>query len=157
MVGVLALDQADVQRQLRGLGQSGQEASGDVGAETTRSREVCVRSHETVAGRFHDDERERLGCEHHAAAVCSTTQEWCECLAEGGPGGVDLGRRLPRVDLEREIEPPGGGELGEQVVEERYTRRDVGLAAAGSDAGAAHSSSRTMSAPSARRRSSIRS
>ena len=85
------------------------------------------------------------------------TEERLERPSDRCAGCIDLGDRLVGLDLEREVEPAGGGELDEEVVEQRHPGGDVRLAAAGNEPGAAHSSARSMSAPSARRRSSMRS
>ena len=77
--------------------------------------------------------------------------------AESGPRGVDLGLRIVGLDLEGEVEPSGAGELAEQVVEHGDSGRDVDRSRALGDPRAAHSSTRSIIAPSAWRRSSIRS
>ena len=157
MVGVLALDQPHVQRERGRVGERGEKACRQVGAETTRAGQVRVRRHERVPRSFDDHHRERLGREHHAAAVRPVLQLGDHCPPDRGSGRVHFGDGLVGLDLEREVEPARDRELGEQVVEERDARGDVHLAAAGCEPGAAHSSPRSISAPSARSRSSIRS
>ena len=143
--------------EMRRLGKGRQKPGGDVRSQSACPREVGIRCHECPSGRFDHHQGERFGGQHHTAAVGSLSQERRDCPPQCGAGSVDLGGRLSRVDLEREIEPSREGQLGEQVIEERDAGRDGRRAAARRDPGAAHSSSRTMSAPSARRRSSIRS
>ena len=157
MIGVLALDQPHVQRERGRLGERGEKAGREVGAETARAGEVGVRGDERVP----DASTTTIA----SASAESITPLPCAPGAssgehrppERGSGRVDLGDRLVGLDLEREIEPARGRELGQQVIEQRDARRDVRLAASGCEPGAAHSSPRSMSAPSARSRSSIRS
>lgn len=77
--------------------------------------------------------------------------------SERRTGRINFGGRLARVDLERQVEAACAGKQREQVVEHREAGCDVALARSGQEAGTAHRSARSMSAPSARSRSSIRS
>ena len=89
--------------------------------------------------------------------VGAGAKQRCERLADRRTGGIDLGDRLVGLDLEREVEATGGGELDEQVVEQGHAGRDIRQAGSRGEPGAAHSSPRSISAPSARSRSSMRS
>ena len=133
------------------------EACREIGAEAARAGEIGIRRDERRAGRLDGHHRERLGREHHPAAVRAGGEQRQEGASDRGSRRIHLGDRLVGLDLEREIEPAGGRELGEQVIEQGHARGDVRLAAAEREPGAAHSSARSMSAPSARRRSSMRS
>ena len=74
-----------------------------------------------------DDHRERLGRQHHAAAVAPGRSSGVSALPDGRPGRVDLGDGLVGLDLEREVEAAGGRELDQQVIEQRHARGDVRL------------------------------
>ena len=94
-------------------------------------------------------------------------QRVVERLSERAPGCRDLRLGLSGRDLEREVERRVLREQSEHVVEHRDTRRDLSLAGAVDvDASvelpglirlAHYASTRSIEAPSARRRSSIRS
>ena len=66
-----------------------------------------------------------------------------------GARGVHLRLGIVRLDLQREVEPAGAGELGQQMVEHRQAGRDVRGPGAVGDARTAHSSARSIDAPSA--------
>ena len=157
VVGVLALDQPHVQRQRGRVGERGEEACGEIGAEPARAGEVGVRGDEGRAGRLDGDHRERLDRDHHPVPVGPGSQQRRERLTDRGPGCIDLGHGLVRLDLEREVEAAGPGKLDQEMVEQRHPGRDVREAGSRCDPGAAHSSPRSISAPSARSRSSMRS
>ena len=144
-------------RQARLLRKAAEEAGGKVRSEAACAGEVGVRGNERSAGTLHDDRREGLVGRRRRLAVRALRQPGRDCPAQRRAGSVDLGLRVVGVDLERDVETGSARELGQQVVEDGNARRDVRRAGAVLDAGAGQSSARSTLAPSARRRSSIRS
>ena len=162
---VLALDQAHVDRQPRRLGEAVEEGGGEVRAQPAglRRGQVRVGDDERPLRDFDDDHRQRLLGRRDAESAAGgavACEQRPERLPERGSGSVDLGLGLVRRDLEPDLEPAGGGELAEQVVEDGDARGDAARAVTAADLGRAllhQSSARSIEAPSARRRSSMRS
>ena len=163
---VLALEQPDVDRQPRGIREPVEEPGGKVRLQPSRPRrrEIRVRGDERLPGRLDDDHRERLvGRDDADAAPCRLlgVEQRAESLSERGSGRAHLRLGLVGRDLELQLEAPGPSELREQMVEDGDSRRDAALGAApernGRSALAGHRSVRSIEAPSARSRSSMRS
>src|SRR5258707_242978 len=92
----------------------------------------------------------------YGGPVGAVAKQRCESVTDRRTGGIDLGNRLVGLDLEREIEATRGGELDEKVVEQGHPGRDIRQAGSRGEPGAAHSSPRSISAPSPRSRPSMR-
>src|SRR3990170_1357582 len=166
MLRVLALDQSNMDREAGGLGEIVQERRGKVGLKAACSRrgEIGVRRDEWLPGRFDDHHRQRLvGRNDPEAARCHAfcRKEWLERRAQGGSRLTNLGFGLARGDLQQKLEPSRARELLEEVVQDREPGRDAALACTREidlrRAGARHCSLRSIDAPRARSRSSIRS
>ena len=130
---------------------------GEVGAETAGARQVGVRGDERPTRALDDDHRERLVGRRGRHPERAVGEPGRHGSAERDACGVDLGLGVVRLDLEREVESARARELGEQVVEDRHAGRDVRRARPLGDARTAHRSTRSIDAPRACRRSSIRS
>src|SRR5438105_5942178 len=169
VLGVLAVDEPDVQRQPSSLRELLEKPRDDVALDAgdMGRREVDVRDDERAPGRLERDVRERLVGGHDGRPVAAAARD-LQRLGEGGAERAtrrrDLLVRIARSHLEGEIEPGVLGEQCEQVVDDRNTGRDVGpaLTADGDTrsalpGGRHQASTRSMWAPSPRSRSSIRS
>ena len=130
MLWVGALDQADVQVQLRRLGELAQEPRRDVGghAANALAREVHVRDELRPLGTLERSRGERLVGGHECPAGCGGSGR-AQPLEEGAPErlarstcrGVSAARR----DLERQLEPGRPHELGDEVIQHRQAGRHV--------------------------------
>ena len=170
VLGVAALDQPDVERQPGALGQLAQELGDDVGLEPADAGvgEVDVGDDERPARRLEGDVRERLVRRHRRGAVAAhagVAQLGRERLAERASGSRHLVGGRAGLHLQRQVERRVLGEQRDQVVEDREAGRDRRLRLparpprepAGEVRPARQPSTRSIRAPSPRRRSSIRS
>ena len=122
--------------------------------------ERSTRDQQRLVARLERDVRECLGRRNDGRAMTADAvlpQRCGERLAERTTGGANLFLGVSGRDLEREVERRVGGEQHEQMVEHGDAGRDVRGPGAVREPGAAHSSVRSIDAPSARSRSSIRS
>src|SRR5581483_9003803 len=98
VLGVLAVQQPDVQRHAGAVGEAFEEPADDVGAEPADAGlgEVDVRDDERLVGALEDDARERLGRRHRGGPVPARVvgpERLRERAAEGAAGllHLDLG------------------------------------------------------------------
>gem|GEM_PF-4881624 len=158
-----------MQGQARSLRELVQERGDEVRAEATDPRlgEVDVRDDERTAGCLERYVGERFVGGHDRGRVMPGAlgaQRFVELLAEGSTRRGHLGVDASGLHLERQIEVGVLREQTEQVVEDGQPGRDVGRPLAvhddtdGASAGGRHQpSTRSIRAPSERRRSSMRS
>jgi hypothetical protein len=95
-----------------------------------RLRQVHVRDEQRAARRLQDDVRERLVHRYHPGTVASYafgTKRLRERFTQRTAGRRDLDLGAAGLDIEREIERRRGREQRQQVVEHRHTRADVRL------------------------------
>ena len=168
-VGVATLDQPDVERQPGPFGQLPQELGDDVGLETADAgvAEVDVGDDERPARGLEGDVGERLVGRHGRGAVAANAgvaQFGAQRLAERPSGSSHLVGGRAGLHLQRQIERGVLREQRDQVVEDGRPVEidDRGLPRpprepAGKVCPVRQPSTRSIRAPSARRRSSMRS
>ena len=107
-----------------------EEARGEVAAEASRARlgQIDVARDERPLRDLERDLGERfLGRQERRAVSAGAVgaQQAGECLAERPAGFCDLGLRVARRQLERELEAAAPREQRQQVIEDRNARGDV--------------------------------
>ena len=169
VLGVVSLEQPDVERQTGSLREAAQEVADHVGGEAADAGlgEIDVRDDERLVARLERDEGERLAVGHRSRAVAlahaARGDGGRSACAERRACGGDLRRRDAGLDLQREIETRVAGKQLDEVVEDG----DAGLDAHArggrerrpgrAETRRPQTSTRSIRAPSERRRSSTRS
>jgi hypothetical protein len=128
---VLAVDQPDVQRHPGCVRERIEEACGEVAAEASRPRlgQIDVARDERPLGDLEGDLSEGFLCRQERGSMSTSSvgaQGVGKCLAERPSGFCDLGLRIARSQLERELETAAPREQRQQVVKDRNARGDVG-------------------------------
>ena len=166
VLGVVALHEPDVDRQAGGVGEAPEERRGQVGLEAAgpRRRQIGVRRDERLARGLDDDHRERLVGRDDADAATRRVRRR-EQRRERVPERACLPLRpRPRARRARSRGSARSrrcsASSASEMVEDRDPRGDARRPRAERDPRhglAVHRSARSMLAPSARRRSSMRS
>ena len=178
MTTVGAVQEPHVEDEAGVLGEDLEEPPRDVGAEAADAglRQVDIRDEERFVARLEHDVGQRLGRRQRAGAAAACTfrpQRPGQRVAERRRRRLHLGLGVARLDVEDEVELRRLGEAGEQSVEHGQSRLHRRLAASidvdadarrsllahpsERNAWTAYASTRSICAPTPRRRSSIRS